>query len=70
MNIHRRSSDANYYWILESFRFRRLVMYRELMAVKFTCQLVAYTTLKLLQINSCHLDIWNLFSNKTILVHT
>ena len=29
------------------------------MAVKFTCQLVAYTTLKLLQIDSCHLDIWN-----------
>ena len=35
------------------------------MAVKFTCQLVAYTTLKLLQIDSCHLDIWNLFLHKT-----
>ena len=35
------------------------------MAVKFTCQLVAYTTFKLLQIDSCQHDIWNLFLNKT-----
>ena len=35
------------------------------MAVKFTCQLVAYTTFKFLQIDSCHLDVWNLVLNET-----